>query len=59
MWPLAVAMELARCLRTSVEVRPGQVVKNPESIALIQVLGTGEKAALWRKLMVSFFLVSS
>ena len=33
----AVASYLGRCLRTSLEVRPGQVAKYPVSIALVQV----------------------
>lgn len=46
--PFAVAIDLGRCLRTRSEVRPGQVVKNPASMATIQVEGTGLKAAWWR-----------
>ena len=52
-WPLAVAREGARCLRTRAEVRPGHVWKNPASIALHHVSGVGLKAAAWRKVMRS------
>ena len=46
--PFAVAIDLGRCLHTRSEVRPGQVVNNPASMATIQVEGTGLKAAWWR-----------
>ena len=40
----AVASNLGRCLRTSSEVRPVQVAKYPEFMALVQVCMTGLKA---------------
>ena len=54
MCPCAVMMDLGKCLRTRAEVRPGQVVKKPVSIAWIHVEGTGENAALWRNMTSSF-----
>ena len=33
-WPLVVSMDVGRCLRNSLDVRPGQVVKYPASMAL-------------------------
>ena len=47
-WPLDVSMDAGRCLCTNLEVRPGQVVKYPPSMALHQVSTTGLKQALWR-----------
>ena len=47
-WPLAVSMDAGRCLRTNLEVRPGQVAKYPASMDLQQVSTTGLKQALWR-----------
>ena len=41
-------MDAGRCLLTSLEVRPGQVVKYPASMALHQVSMTGLKQALCR-----------
>ena len=41
--PFAVARDLGGCLRTSSEVRPGQVAKYPASMALVQVFTTGLK----------------
>ena len=35
--PFAVAIDLGRCLRTSLEIRPGQVAKYPASMDLVQV----------------------
>ena len=35
--PFAVSSNFGRCLRTSSEVRPGQVAKYPESVALVQL----------------------
>ena len=46
--PFTVARDLGRCLRTSSDVRPGQVAKNPASMALVQVCTTGLKAHRWR-----------
>ena len=40
-------------------MRPGQVVKNPAFMASIQVDGMGLKAALWRYVTMSRFLLSS
>jgi len=54
MCPCEVVRELGKCLRTSAAVRPGQVVKNPASIAWIHVDGTGENAALCRNITKSF-----
>ena len=45
MWPFAVAIDFGRCLRTRLDVRPGQVAKNPAPISLIDADGTGLKAA--------------
>ena len=44
-WPFAVARDLSKCLRTRLEVSPGQVVKKPASMAVVQVLMTGLKQA--------------
>ena len=41
-------MDAGRCLHTSLEVRPGQVVKYPSYMALHQVSMTGLKQALCR-----------
>ena len=41
-------MNAGRCLRTSFEVRQGQVVKYPASMFLHQVSTTGMKQALCR-----------
>ena len=40
-WPLAVATDGARCLRTRVELKAGHVWKKPASIALHHVSGWG------------------
>ena len=40
-------MDAGRCLRTSLEVRPGQVVKYPAFMALHQVSTNRLKQALW------------
>ena len=45
-WPLAVSIDGGGCLRTSLDVRPGQVVKYPASMALHQVYATGMNQAL-------------
>ena len=42
--PFAVASNLARCLRTRSEVRPGQVAKYLALMDLVQVCTTGLKA---------------
>ena len=47
-WTLAVSMDAGRCVRTNLEVRPGQVVKYPAYMALHQVSTTGLKQALCR-----------
>ena len=44
-WPFSVSMDLGRCLRTRLDMRPGQVVKNPVSMALHQVFMTVLKQA--------------
>ena len=54
-----VASYLGRCLRTKSEVRPGQVAKNPESMAFVQVLTTGLKAARCSYWTRSAFVVIS
>ena len=54
--PFAVASNLGICLRTSSEVRLGQVAKYPESMALVQVCTTGLKAH-WRRYWTSSALV--
>ena len=46
-----MAIGFSKCLRTNWDVRPGQEVKYPASIALHQVDGVGLKAAACRKLM--------
>ena len=48
-WTLAVSIDVGRCLCTSLDVRPGQVVKYPASMALHQVSTTGLNQALCRK----------
>ena len=45
-FPLEVSMDLGRCLRTSLDVKPVQVVKYPTSMALHQVSTTGLKQDL-------------
>ena len=45
---MAVSMDVGRCLRTSLDVRPGPVVKYPASMALYQVSTAGPKQALCR-----------
>jgi hypothetical protein len=47
-WPFSVARDLGRCLRTRAEVKPGQVVKKPASMAAVQVLVAGLKHARYR-----------
>ena len=47
-WPLVVSMNVERCFRTSLDVKPGQVVKYPASMALHQVSITGMKQAMCR-----------
>ena len=56
-WTLAVARDLGRFLRTKSEVSPGQVAKNPELMACVQVLTTGLKAARCRYWTRSAFFV--
>ena len=46
--PLVVSMDVGMCLRTSLDVRPGQVAKYPASMALHQVSTTGLEKALCR-----------
>ena len=43
-----VSMVMGKCVRTSLDVIPGQVVKDPSSVALHQVSTTGMKQALCR-----------
>ena len=43
-WPFAVARLVGRCFAISSAVRPGHVEKFPLLIAVIKVLGTGQKA---------------
>ena len=43
---MAVSMDVRRCLYTSLDVRPGQVVKYPASMALHQVYTTGMKQVI-------------
>ena len=57
-WPLAVATDLGKCWRMSCDVSPGQVEKNPASMASVQVLGTGLKHARCSYVAMSRFLVS-
>ena len=45
---MAVSMDEGGCLRTSLEVRPGQVVKYPDSMVLYQVSTIGMKQDLCR-----------
>ena len=42
-WPFAVARFFGRCLYISSAVRPGHVEKFPLLIAVINVIGTGNK----------------
>ena len=42
-WPLVVATDLGKCWRMIRDAIPGQVGKNPASMAAVQVLGTGMK----------------
>ena len=48
MWPLDMAIDLGRCLRTRLDVSPGHVVKRLVLMALIHVEGTGLNEYLWR-----------
>ena len=45
---MAVSMDVGRCLHTSLEVKPGQVLKYPSSMALHQVSMTGLNQDLCR-----------
>ena len=45
LWPFAVARLFGRCFYMSSDVSPGHVEKLPLLIAVINVVGTGEKAA--------------
>ena len=47
LWPFAVARLFGRCLDISSAVSPGHVEKFSLLIAEINVVGPGEKAALW------------
>lgn len=42
-WPLMLASDFGRCFMTRSTVRPGQVVKYPAAMAVIHVLGAGQK----------------
>ena len=55
-WPLAVAIDFGKCLRTMAEVRPGHVQKNPLSIAAHHVVTVGLNAAACRKVISSRFV---
>ena len=44
-WPFAFIKLFGRCLAISSAVRPGHVEKFPLLIAVIKVLGIGQKAA--------------
>ena len=46
-WPLVVAGDLGKCLRTNSGVNPGNVAKNPLVIASIHVFGTGLHDDWW------------
>ena len=46
-WPFSVARLFGRCLDIRSAVRPGHVEKFLLFIAVIKVLGTGQKAARW------------
>ena len=46
-WPFAVARLFGGLLDISSDVRPGHVDKFPLLIAVIKLLGTGQKAARW------------
>ena len=48
MCPLAVSMELGRCLVMLADVNPGQVAKLPLLMAFWRVSFTGLKQAWWR-----------
>ena len=54
-WPLAVASALGRYLRTASDVSPGHVVKNPWSIAWVQVEIVGLKHARCKNAMSFIF----
>ena len=55
-WPLSVAIDLGKCFRTRLEVKPGQVAKKPLSIALHQVDMQGLNAVACKKVTNSFLL---
>ena len=48
MWPLAVAIEVGRCLVLLADVNPGQVEKLPLLMAFWRVSFTGLKHTWWR-----------
>ena len=52
-----VAMDLGKCLATALTVRPGQDVKTPFCMALIQVASTGLNVAACKYCMCSAFVV--
>ena len=47
LWPFDVARLFGRCFDISSTVSPGHVEKLPLLIAVINVVGTGGKAARW------------
>ena len=55
----ALASDLGRCLRTSSEVRPGQVAKYPASMDLVQVWTTRLKSHRCRYWLSSAFVFIS
>ena len=55
-WHFAVARLFGRCFDISSAVSPGHVEKLPLLIAVINVLGTGEKAARWQYIARSGFV---
>lgn len=55
MWPLAVAINFERCLRTNTAVSPGHVVFKSALMASIYMVGTGLNTALCRYPTMSLF----
>ena len=58
-WPFEVSMVGLICFLIASEVNPGQVAKNPVSMAFVQVESTGFHMVWWENVVISFFFLSS
>ena len=56
MWPFAVLRDLGRCLDMRSAVRPGQVTKNQDCIAVMKVAGIGENKVRYQYMARSDFV---